>query len=80
MTRPGPNYPYVSTWPLIRHARAVGARSLAGNDEGLRTALIRGKRCGSLNVHAADRLAVRWLGVHPVEIWPEWFELDHSAG
>jgi len=45
----------------------------------LKRAYHRAKERGHLEVHAADRLAVEWLGIHPSEVWADWFELAEVA-
>ena len=67
----------VPAWPLIRHVRASGVDM--PQCATLKRAYHRAKERGHLEVHAADRLAVEWLGIHPSEVWADWFELAEVA-
>ena len=62
---------------LRRNAAATGVPvdvQLGGRRSAERRAYRRGLTAGWLTETAADRLAIYVLGVHPSDVWDEWWE------
>lgn len=58
--------------PLLTAIRARGGvRACVGRDYALERAYSRARQIGQVTPWAADRLAVRVLGLHPVAVWGE---------
>ncbi|HSX68769.1 helix-turn-helix domain-containing protein [Nocardioides sp.] len=73
----GPRHPRVAAAPLLRLVIARGGPGACGARGGTAAeqALVRARRQGWLTIWAADELAVRLLGMSPLEVWgDEWLE------
>lgn len=67
----------VSAEPLLRLLAVRGGPAACGAGEGTaeEQALLRARRQGWVTIWAADELAVRLLGMTPLEVWgDEWLE------
>jgi len=60
--------------PLVELVEARGG--VTGQPESLQRSYYRARETGELTVWAADLLAVRLCGLHPLLIWPvEWLDV-----
>lgn len=76
-----PLLPHLSSAPLVAIVEARGGPTECGAQEfRTRRAYTRAKATGTLTVWAADLLSHALLGVHPVEIWPDWYGETASKG
>lgn len=56
---------------VVRIRQLGGVRACCGRNEALERAYNRAAAAGRLTVWAADQLAVRVLGEHPLMVWGE---------
>ncbi len=67
-------FPMLPSEPLVALVEARGGvTACCGADPRLRRAYARAKEAGELTETTADLLSLRLLGVHPWELWDEWF-------
>lgn len=78
---PGPQ-PKLPAAPLLRALdreyppQMEGWSLFSGRSRADREAIRYGRQMGWFTVWKADDLCVRLLGVHPVAIYPGWFDMD----
>jgi hypothetical protein len=54
-----------------------GQAVLLGKDSPIYRAYLRGVQVGYVTWTAADRISC-YLGIHPVNVWPDWYEVTES--
>jgi len=64
---PGPRFPLAPLLAMLELSQSQLSNMYGVGGQSLK----RWRECG-LTVEAADRLAVR-AGLHPAEVWPEWW-------
>lgn len=73
MTPPEPRVPVE---PLVQKYGTVSALARAVGCD--RARFSKWRREGGMPLVWADRLAVS-LGMHPIEVWEDWYEVDAAA-
>lgn len=70
-----PRFVFLPVEPLVRLVDGRGeVVALCAGDWALRQAYVRVKSRGTVSLTVADRLAVKLLGLHPSEVWDDWWE------
>lgn len=68
--------PRLAVDPLLRKYGTVAALARASGCP--RSSFTRWQREGGIPLFTADRIAIR-LRLHPVEVWPEWYQIDGAG-
>lgn len=76
---PWENLERVARVPIHYHAHTTPTRFDYARYFDVNVQTIDRWRCTGIPWHRADVLAVKYVGVHPGSIWPNWFDLELAA-